>query len=818
MIRRVIAVVLSLAFFLTTGGSVNASSPPTYVQNCAYAPAGTSTGGTITCSTQAPSSGDMFVAAVELYTGTAQTITTPSGTWNLIDQCVGQSKNLAIYSHTITSSDASNNSFAWSWGSAFYSHINMVELSAANTSSIVDGHGCAAISGGSSPQTITSASVNPQSNDLPLFFSATSNVVTVPAAGSASGGSSGGCTMNVNGNSGGVYLSVESCPATISTSATTVTETYSTAQSGGYETDLIMVAPVPAPPLTNSLASAGAGGPHQSVVQNENVSVVPMTPIYTMAQSSTSCGGNYEGFDATAAQDVFWGFFMCHNDTKQSTFLGYCTIGSNCRVTLYVSPSTTDCSGGATEYNYFYNNPGFSDAAFVHTASPHSSSNRLFATTGGSCDTSGGATGTDQVFFAEDYSGIASWEITNWITPSGWLNGSTWNGLFHDNQSMAYPSQVYGSTPNEYPTVAAWRKAIATHVNNLAPYVEVLNSEGPGQSSFPHNNGTGTGAGIVNWAIDDTDICDNLTTSAQSSVLGFEFEKALGNPATEGGVSSDYIFPSNVKTYINTASEHWNDQNCAQINLTLSGMTGENGTTSWVQRAFGVVIRGLMTRSGFDGQRTTANVVMGQRYPKDIQNSTGLNEQAAFPEDELAMTQPYVALTKWCWGGGSCTGNGQSNSDTFGGGCYGSNGDTGGVNAEAQLCGSVGTGPDGGTAPVYVREFAACYKLGKPIGPCAVIANMSTSTNVTLSSLTLNNSYTFKLTPTGGSLYDDPVTPGHPLCAGTSGQYCDGAWAETSITMSSSVPHCTVGGAGSNNAYIDAMNSGNDCYWILLSQ
>lgn len=810
----------------TWGGSmvliapaVPVSNPASYVQGCNANPTGTQTSVTIICPSS-PISGDEFYAGIQIYNTAVGTITTPTGTWNLVDTCVGQSRTVAVYSHTVTSGDASANSFQWSWGTAYFTHGVILEMSGANTTTPVDAHSCAAIAGGTSPQTISSASVTPtQTNDVPILFSGASNSVVLPTAGSESGGGSGTCTIPVPGNSGSIYTSGEYCPATSTTAGTSVTETYSTAQSGGYETDVLLVSPTVStgggPPLPQGLTLTGFGGPHISQVQSLATYNVPaMAPIYEIAQSTTSCGGGYVNYDQTAAQDVFWGFYMCSGDAKWATISSYCFSGGNCHNTAYISPSQLDCSGSGQTlfYTYLYNNPQTNDGGFVHTGLPYSSSNR-FTTTGGRCSTTGGSTTSTPNYFYypnEANSIVATWEINNYYLPSNWVNGSTWNGLFWDNQSIAFP----GGNPNEYPNVTLWRKGIATAISNVAPYAMVLNSEGPGANAYPHNNGTGSGMGILNWTIDDKDICDNL--SSNNGLLGLMFEKILGDTAsmTIGGVvtPSDYIFPSNAKTAINTAAAHWNDPNCSKIMLLLSGMTGEQGTTSWVQRAWGVVLRGLMTRTGYTGDRSMANVGMGTRFPKDIQNTAGLNESTAFPEDGLVMTQPVVPLSNWvCSTGvnGSCS----SNADKYGGGCYA---DTGGVNVLAQLCGTVGNGPDSGTAPVYVREFSVCYKYKVNIGPCGVIANMSTSTNITLSQLSLTYTYTEKLTPTGGSIYDDPINAGHPLCTNTT--YCDGAWAETAISGTSTIPHCTVLNPGSNAALIDAMNSANDCFWIVLTQ
>lgn len=263
--KSIIAFILAVVcVFLTLAPSL-ANGIPYVVQTCFISPAGTSTSQTVTCTT-APTTGNTFIVGVHLHTTAAVTITTPSGTWTNIATCVGQGATLALYSHSITSSDTTANSFAWSWGAtAYYSHINMVEVSSASVT--VDASVCAAVATGTSPQTITSGSASPTKTfgDLPLFFSAASNSSAAPTAGSASGASSGSCTMLTPGNTGGIYLSTESCPRTAGTTSTSTTETYPTAESGGYETALILVAP--SNRILLGLGMSHGGGPHVSLVQ-----------------------------------------------------------------------------------------------------------------------------------------------------------------------------------------------------------------------------------------------------------------------------------------------------------------------------------------------------------------------------------------------------------------------------------------------------------------------------------------------------------------------------------------------------------------------
>lgn len=728
-----------------------------------------------------PAVGDVEIVAVSTYNagGTNIAVTAPSG-WTGHDTCWDGNRNgIYTFYHYVTGTETLPYVFAYASGTSYLSIIGY-DLSGTATVNPFDQSACSNIAAVSTVNTATLTPV--QTNELAIAFSTNGYQTTVT--------DSAGWLSPLTAN-GGIYAHAASqFPSVVPTFDTLVFG--GTVTSG--ETLLALINPAPA----------------------ATVAVIPMTQIYTYAQSTTACGGGYNAFDSTAAQDVFWGIEYCMGDSELASMDAKCPANSNCRTYMYTSTTVLDCGSGyqTAMYNSLFNAPGTNDAAFLHSASPPSSTNRNFATTG-HCDTSGGSTGTHDYFPNVATTSVQQYIINTFFAPgtTSWINGSTWKSMFFDNQGMVPMTLGYGAGANiEYPNVQSWLvNAIAPQLNAMAPYSVVLNSEGPGSGSYPHNNGTGNAAGILNWAIDDADLCNNLTSP--SDIRGFLFEKLIGNTTTVGGVASDYVYPSNVKTGVNTASVHFNNTKCKNIPLLISGMTGQSGTTSWPQRAFGVVLRGLMSPTGYNGAASTAGIVMGPRFTANISST---DRQAVFPEDELVMTLPYTALTKWCWGGNaSCNGNGQSNADAFGGGCYGASGDTGGINTEAQLCGSVGTGPDGGTGAVYVRDFQSCYRLGSSYGPCAVVFNASTTTNVTLSQLTLHNAYTFELTPSGGELYDDPVHMGHPICSATS--LCTGAWAETSVNSATTIPHCTYAATGSNNAAINVMIA-QGCFVVLLSR
>lgn len=754
--------------------------------------------------TTAPTTNDLEVAVLYTYNSTAcATLTVPTG-WSLQGGPTCTSSRNKTY--VLTRTAAGDTSVQFTVSTSSYLDAYVYDVSGANTSSPID-----AISASAMVTSTTPSAPGFTANQAGDF--AISSFGNGYGAATASSVTAGWTQLDDNWS---IYHTNAYQAIAGSGAVTGPSVAYAVAPTSGQ---VLTVAITPAvSSLFNSLSSMLAGGPHASIPQGGGgVTVAPMAPIYTYAQSNPNCGGGYNGFDSTAAQDVFVGIEYCTGDTEQSTMDAKCPTSSTCRTYNYISPTQIDCGSSyqSAFYSYLFGTPGSGDVNFTHTATPFSSANRA-TTSAGHCDTSGGATGTLMYYPNIAQSGVTSYLVSTYFASgtTAWLNGSLWKSMFLDNHSFLPITNAYGVTTNEFPTVASWRTALATEMNALAPYSILINSEGPGSGSFPHNNGTGSGVGIINWAIDDTDICDNLTSAERSNVRGFLFEKLLGNTGTVNATASDYLWPANIKTAVNTASIHWNDANCAPINLLISGMTGQSSTTSWPQRAFGVVLRGLMTPTGYDGQARTPGIVMGPRFSSNI---SATDRQAVFPEDELNMTQPLVALTKWCWGGGSCSGNGQSNADTFGGGCYSSNGDTGGITLEAQLCGTIGTGPDGGTAAAYVREFAHCFRLQADLGPCAVVFNNSTSTNITISQLTLAHTYTYELVPTANELYDDPVTTGHPVCS--SATLCTGAWAESPITTSTVIGHCTVINPGSNNAVIDAMNSANaTCARILLSQ
>ena len=731
-----------------------------------------------------PSPGDMLIATINTYNGggTNNLVATPAN-WTSHDACWDNVRNgLTTFYHVAAAGDTLPYTFTLASGTS-YMGGQIYDLQGVNPTAPFDQTACLGYVNKTAPSTSSLTPAN--QNELALAFSTTAYVVNpTDAAGWTSG-------RDTNNGHVGMHSGYQ-FPALVATSDTF---TYSgNVTSGNTILELIQPAATPPP-------------------------VLPVTPVYAYAQSTTSCGGGYSGMNQTAAQDVYWGFEYCVNDSAGVGLDADCPINGNCRTFVYFSPTLDACSNSIdkTRYAYIYANTGTNDSSFIHGPNPPAAqANRIF-TGSGKCDTTGGASGTSRVYPNITSSLVQQWEINNYMisgaTPVTSLNGSLWKGLFLDNNSPSWADVVIGGAiPIEYNTVQLWRQALAQHLNAITPYAMVLNAEGPGGKVFGNNNNATYG--IVNGAVDDADFCNNLTTAGKASVQGMLFEKVISDELTISGVDSVYTYPYNIKIAVNTAANHWNNPNCAGFPYLISGMTGLKGSPSMPSRLFGVVLRGLMTPTGYNGARGTPGIIMGPRFSSSVDS---LLQSSVEAEDELVMTQPYVALTAWTMGAG------QTNADGLFNGCVPA--DSGGVNSStviggvtykiAQLCGSLGTDSSGGTAPVYVREFKVCTVLSVSHGPCVVVFNASTSVNITLSQLALVNTYAFELAPTGTELYNDPVNPANTLCANST--VCTGAYAEIAASGATVIPHCTYISTGSRSGVMNDMLT-QGCMRVFLKQ
>jgi hypothetical protein len=327
-----------------------------------------------------------------------------------------------------------------------------------------------------------------------------------------------------------------------------------------------------------------------------------------------------------------------------------------------------------------------------------------------------------------------------------------------DNMEFGRPYSA--GEPVEFSTLPAWRQSLGSYAaafgNSGVRYVVEENVLGPGGGNYPPNNATGANEGVVNEAVDVTDVCD--ANASASNISGYITERPW-----ETGAGTRLLAGGNPKVLVNTASLFWADANCK------GNIDQLNASDTLTLRMVTKAMDFIMTKPNSQGI-PGAQAIAEWRYPIGV--TTGAADAASevpvFPEDTLIMINPVTPLGRWQWSG-----------LYDGGGCaVGTTGrlapDSGGTHdvTLARACGSVGTWDGGYPAPVYYRE-GTCYRQGTMLGPCAAAINLGTA-SFTLKRADLVNGASYKhyLAPTGGELPTDPVTGGG-ICSAAN---CNGAW------------------------------------------
>jgi hypothetical protein len=466
-----------------------------------------------------------------------------------------------------------------------------------------------------------------------------------------------------------------------------------------------------------------------------------------------------------------------------------------CNGEYYVSTTYIFCDV-VVQQNWYQQLNG-TESAFLHTATPIAASNRLSGTNpGAKCPAPGQTTASNYFYWSNpaDASNRAYW-LQNWFT-SGPVSQRAYVYTLLDNMEWGRPYS--GGEPVEFASVQSWRQALggysASFTNGGVPYGLEENALGPGGGNYGPNNASGAGEGVVNDAIDVTDVCDADASASNISAYISErpWEAPSGTRLLAGG---------NPKVLVNTASLFWSDVHCA------ANFEQLNASDTLALRIVSKAMEFIMTRPGSQGAPGKPSVA-DWRYPIGVTLNTAdaASEVPVFPEDELVMVNPVTPLGKWQWsgvpdGGGCKNGTiGQLSSDTGG---------THDVTL-ARACGLVGTWDGGYPAPVYRRE-GTCYRTGHILGACAAAINLGTK------------AFTFKrgdfvdgvyykhyLAPTGGELRTDPITAG-TICTAAN---CNGVWATQSIKnnpWSVTLPSCTPP-SGDTGKYQNAY----DCAAILL--
>ncbi len=467
-----------------------------------------------------------------------------------------------------------------------------------------------------------------------------------------------------------------------------------------------------------------------------------------------------------------------------------------CNAEYYISPLYLFCDVSIQQS--WYQQQNATESAFLHTATPIDPTNRIDGVNArAQCPAPGQTTTSDYFYYANpsDSSNQAFW-LANWFQSTP-VSQRTYVYTLMDNMTFGRP---YSSgEPVEFTTLSAWRQALgsfaASFTNAGVPYSLETNALGPGGGVYPPNNQSGADEGVVNEAVDITDVCDS--DAGASNIGGYVTERPW-----EHGDGTRTLSGGNPKVLVNTASLFWADVNCS------GNIDQLNASDTVTIRMVTKALEFIMTKPGSQGA-PGAQAIAEWRYPMGVTLGTpdAASEVPVYPEDSLVMVNPITPLGKWQWSGqydgGGCANNGTTGQRAP---------DIGGTHdvTLARACGLVGTWDGGYPAPVYYRE-GTCYRQGAMIGACAAAINLGTKPFVLRRGDFINGAYYMHyLTPTGGELPADPVSGG-TICSATN---CNGAWGTQPLKnrpWSYTLPSCAPG-SGDTGKYQNAY----DCAVILL--
>ena len=566
----------------------------------------------------------------------------------------------------------------------------------------------------------------------------------------------------------------------------------------------------------------GGSTPTPSPSPTPPVTFEGITPLLAYIAQSTAAGPGYDP-GPTVDQSVLyiaqftWGDIGGEDATVRNTD---CPASqSNCHPMGYVSLAWTQCDSSLQEawWSAAYNGGALTDQDEVMhlQGTTHTFANRYYLTTGGSCDTTGGNTGTGIILpNPGNAASNAIWQSVYFASPS-YINNDTHVWTMADNESYGREStatsngtayaqedevaQASGHSP------AVWAQLKATQANYFSAYPMDYNDFGVGGGVYVGNNrctslscpvgSSGTGNdGIYNWTIDSQDFCSALTgTNLKDNIHEKPFASIIG------GVLIGYR--DNVKVVVNSDSQAW--VNCPNQNIEWLNFTSLNGTTDApALRYENVVVQGLAEPNGFAGSRSQKQIVQWQY-------STARNnvQLAVMPENYLVFTNASgfgATVNPFKWGGTGANGTDDSN------GCQaGATPSTGGmVDVTIQAtCGVDGVDGLGYNVGVQAREYNDCYQAGFDKGKCAVVLNTGNNS--------IAQSYLSAALPNWGAykhiwqysgtgpMNVDPLSGG-TICTTANG--CNGAIG-TPAAIPATLPPC----AWAN------MATSAVCAWVLTS-
>jgi hypothetical protein len=527
----------------------------------------------------------------------------------------------------------------------------------------------------------------------------------------------------------------------------------------------------------------------------------PWTLIHVYEGNATNGGGGYDpgpsedqavlfenqgaGFDP-GAQDYL------NNGTAGSS--PDCPLGASCIPVGYATPIIGECDDSVAIS--VYNHTDASDeAGFTHNSSSIVPTNRLVDPNYGRCPqygqwTSGGANQTyGQYYNYHDMSANSPYVYWKTEWPSVASNDS-WKETMVDNFTYFLPYTT--NRPYEYTSVSDWRATITKWLMTLN-YPVISNSLGPGGGWYDTNDRCATSFsqvptcannGVVGYAVDTNDICNNVGTGKLVSLIS---EDPFAYINSSGAL---VYLPNNLSILANSVSHVWANSGCNRTNVEMLEYTSDEVTynTNVNLRAYYKAATMILEPSDYDGQVGSRGVVTWQ-YSTCILCS---NQLAIFPEDELVFVPDADdPLDSFTWGGTS-----------DGNGCQaGASADSNGLVPFAQDCGVSGQVDGGGYySPVLVRE-GNCYVRGSNIGQCAaVIDTCYNGTNgngncpvISVASLKTMYTYDHALSLSGAELTTDPNTGAtlSPSANIPNGQ------SPGSMSITGSIP-ATITGCGSS--------------------
>jgi len=333
---------------------------------------------------------------------------------------------------------------------------------------------------------------------------------------------------------------------------------------------------------------------------------------------------------------------------------------AGCTPEYYLSTTLIYCDVAAT--SEWYTQEISVETASLHNAVPLEPANRLFGNDPrAQCPPPGQTTPANYFYWSNpgDASSLAYW-LTNWFG-GGQIAGRAYVATFLDNMEIGRPFE--SAEPVEYESLQTWRRALGTFMasllNGATPYTLEANILGPGGGNYPPNNASGAGEGIVNEAVDVTDVCD--ADASASNVTGYVAERPW-----EAGSGARLLAGGNPKIFVNTASLFWSDANCRGNIEQLNA--ADTLTLRMVTKAMEFIVTPPSAQASPSGQAVTE-----WRYTigTTTGSSTAASEVPAFPEDLLVMVAPSTPLRAWNWsgsydGGGCSSVRGQLSADIGG--------------------------------------------------------------------------------------------------------------------------------------------------------